>query len=280
MWRKYFLMHRQLFAVLVGGVVRGGGGKHCFSRQWGRLWSGHLCLFAAGLEGWASGGRVWRVWKPPWVCRRPSVRSIFLSTMSSFHSQSTAYTHIHKQARTQTQSTTVNMIFFCTNTWQERSVGCRRPPWSPLSFYEVFCQHFLLYNFILLAKQLCGTSCLCFLCGFVCVHFALTRTVNQHYKQVIHITVCCVFNGDCGDCSSLLASSSFSVNLIALSSCLHSVKFLAFHLLPYEESVSGRHNFLGGRSHIEPRGAARMEVVFFFFFSGESFWGDSRETRG
>lgn len=116
--------------------------------------------------------------------------------------------------------------------------------------------------------------CVCSVGLFVCTLF-LTRTVNQRYKQVIPITVCRVLNGDCGDCNSLLASSS-SVNLIALSSCLHSVKFLAFHLLPYEESVSGRHNFLGGGSHVEPRGAARTEVVFFFFFQ-ESLFG---ETRG
>lgn len=105
---------------------------------------------------------------------------------------------------------------------------------------------------------------------FVCTLF-LTRTVNQRYEQVIPITVCRVLNGDCGDCNSPLASSS-SVNLTALSSCLHSVKFLAFHLLSYEESVSGRHNFLGGGSHVEPRGAARTEVVVFlvFFLFGET----------
>lgn len=169
----------------------------------------------------------------------------FVHDVSPFHSKITAYTHIQKQARTHAQSTTVNMScwLFSTKTRQNKSIGWHRPSWSRLSFYDTFCQ-FLLCNFILIAKQLCGTSCLCFLCGFVCVHFVLTRTVNQRNNQVIHTTVCCVFNGDCGGCNSLPASSS-SVNLIALSSCLHSVKFLEFHLLPYEESVSGRHTIFG-----------------------------------
>lgn len=163
---------------------------------------------------------------------------------------------IHTYAQTSTHTCTIHsckyelLLFFFLWVFGRRSLlaGAVRPPWSRLSFYHLLCRRLLLCHFILLAKQLCGTSCLCFLCGFLCVHFVLMRTVNQRYKQVIYITtVCCVFNVDGGDCNSLpaAASSSSSVNLIALSSCLHSVKFLAFHLLPYEESVSGRHTIFG-----------------------------------
>lgn len=39
---------------------------------------------------------------------------------------------------------------------------------------------------------------------------------------------------------------SFSVNLMAFCSCLHSVKFLAFACSLNEESVSGKHKFAAG----------------------------------
>lgn len=74
---------------------------------------GLLCVFAARLEGWASGGRVWRVWKPPWVCRRPSVRSIFFffcprCVFISFTKYCNTHAYTNKHAHV-AQSTTVNM---------------------------------------------------------------------------------------------------------------------------------------------------------------------------
>lgn len=167
----------------------------------------------------------------PSICQK-----CFLSTICLHFIHKVLHTRINANKHTQMNMSSFFSLFF-PNIWQETSLG-----WccGADCLFIYILSAFLLCNVILFAKQLCWTSCLCLLCGFVCVHFVLTRTVNQGYEQVIHITVRCVFNSDCSDCNSPLASAS-SVNLIALSSCLHSVKFLAFHLLLYEESVSGRH---------------------------------------